>query len=877
MYKKNHVLIALLLLTVAVPLSVEAQVRAIYDQGSGALIRQLLRLSTTASVMHTGAHPDDEDSALVAYHARRLNARTAYLSLTRGSGGQNIIGVEQSDALGVIRTEELLQARRLDGAEQLFTRANDFGFSKYRAEASRIWPEELLLDDMVRAIRTFRPTVIVSRWNGTPADGHGHHQFAGYLTPLALEAAADSSQFPEQIDQGLTPWQVQKFYTGRALTGNSLDAQAPEQLALLVNTGEYDPVTGRSYFEIGMQGRSQQKTQQMGSLELRGSQQSQLFLLASQIAVSGTESSIFSGIDTTISGISDLEQTPGLAFVELLSALQQSVDGLVPNYDPLDPQALIPSLVDGLELAREASDASQTIDAKRLLDEKIREFEKAIVLAAGVSIDALAESETAIPGTVLTVAVRAFMAQPSQVLVREAHLSVPVGWSVSTSNVQMLSNERSSRRREQADAELFFDVIVPVTADPTQPYWLALPREGAAYDWSSAGEARTQPFAAPLLHAVVTLEIGGAQITIRQEVEHRLVDRIRGEIRRRVDVVPAISVEPGTDLVVVPVSAGDEPRELLLTIRNNTSQDVAGRAQFKVPQGWMLEPPSADFSLAAAPATTTLAFQVTMDSGVSAGEYNLAASATVDGTQYNKAMSEIAYPHIRTHRVYSASVTEFEVVDVSVAASRVGYVMGSGDTVPEALRRLGVEVMLLTDAALTTGDLSGFDAIVVGIRASQTRAAYVANNRRLLEYAEQGGNLIVQYQQADFIAKGLAPYTASMDGNVRVVDETTPIVILEPDHPVFTFPNRIDASDFDGWVQERSNYNFTSFDRDRYTPLTEAHDQGEPNSEGAMLYSKIGDGHYIYTSYSWFRQLPSGVPGAYRLFANLLSLSFAAD
>jgi LmbE family N-acetylglucosaminyl deacetylase len=877
MYKKNHALIALLLLTVAVPLSVEAQVRAIYDQGSGALIRQLLRLSTTASVMHTGAHPDDEDSALVAYHARRLNARTAYLSLTRGSGGQNIIGVEQSDALGVIRTEELLQARSLDGAEQLFTRANDFGFSKYRTEASRVWPEELLLDDMVRAIRTFRPTVIVSRWNGTSADGHGHHQFAGYLTPLALEAAADSSQFPEQIDQGLTSWQVQKLYTGRAFTGNSLDAQEPEQQALLVNTGEYDPVTGRSYFEIGMQGRSQQKTQQMGSLELRGSQQSQLFLLTSQVAASGAESSIFSGIDTTISGIADIEQAPGSVFVELLSALQQSVAGLVSSYNSLEPQALIPSLVDGLELARAASNAAQTLDAKRLLDEKISEFEKAIVLAAGVSIDALAESETAIPGTTLTVAVRAFMAQPSQVLMREAHLSVPVGWSVSTSNVQMLSNERSSRRRELTDAELFFDVIVPVTADPTQPYWLALPREGAAYDWSSAGEARTQPFAAPLLHAVIMLEIGGTQVTIRQEVEHRLVDRIRGEIRRRIDVVPAISVEPGTDLVVVPVSAGDEPRELLLTVRNNTSQDISGSARFEVPQGWMLEPPSADFSLPAAPATTTLAFQVIMDSGVSAGEYNLAASATVDGTQYNKVMREIAYPHIRTHRVYSASVTEFEVVDVSVAASRVGYVMGSGDTVPDALRRLGVEVILLTDADLTTGDLSGFDAIVVGIRASQTRAAYVANNQRLLEYAEQGGNLIVQYQQPDFIAQGLAPFTASMDGNVRVVDETAAIVVLEPDHPVFTFPNRIDASDFDGWVQERNNYNFTSFDRDRYIPLTEAHDQGEPISEGGMLYAKIGDGHYIYTSYSWFRQLPNGVPGAYRLFANLLSLSAVAD
>ncbi len=870
MCRKVSALFVLTLIGATTSFVAEAQVRAIYDQGSNALTRQLQRLQTTSSVMHTGAHPDDEDSALVAYHARRLHARTAYLSLTRGSGGQNIIGTEQSDALGVIRTEELLQARRLDGAEQLFTRANDFGFSKYRTEASRVWPEEALLGDMVRAIRTFRPTVIVSRWNGTPADGHGHHQFAGYLTPLALEAAADPNRYPEQIESGLTPWQVQKLYAMQRISSDTVDMPS-----LVVNTGEYDPATGRSYFEIGMQGRSQQKTQQMGSLELRGRQLSGLQLVSSRIDAADTESSVFDGVDTSINGLLSFEQDPASGFAELLADLQLAAADALAQYDPLDPQASIPGLAEGLALARAARDSARTADTKRLLAEKTGEFEAALLLAAGVSIDALADAETVVPGSTLAVAVRAFRPETSPVQLTDVRLSMPAGWTASPSNAEELPNERGYRRREQADAQFMYDVQVPADAKPTQPYWLELPREGAAYNWSSAGSAQNQPFAAPLLMAVATLEIGNARVTVEKEVEYRFADRIRGEIRRRIDVVPAVSVEPAADLLVVPASSDSKRYELLLTVRNNARADVAGTATFALPPGWMLEPSSAEFSLPARPATTTLTFQATMPDAVSAGEYKLAASATVDGVTYRQAMREIAYPHIRTHRIYGQAETEFEVVDVSVAPVRVGYVMGSGDKVPEALRRLGLEVMLLDDAALTTGDLSRFDTIVVGIRASQTRPAYVANNRRLLDFAEQGGTLIVQYQQPDFIAKGLAPFPASMDGNVRVVDETAPVVILEPDHPAFTYPNQISAQDFDGWVQERNNYNFTSFDRDRYVPLTEAHDDGEPDSDGGMLYAAIGDGHYVYTSYSWFRQLPNGVPGAYRLFANLLSLPAA--
>jgi LmbE family N-acetylglucosaminyl deacetylase len=843
-----------------------AQVRAVYDDGANAILRQLQRLQTTASVLHTGAHPDDEDSALVAYHARGEHARTAYLSLTRGSGGQNIIGPEQSDLLGVIRTEELLQARRLDGAEQLFTSAVDFGFSKHRAETARQWDEEKILGDMVRAIRRFRPYVIVSRWVGSAADGHGHHQYSGYLTPLAFEAAADPDRFPAQITEGLEPWQAQKLYV--------MPRRGDGQPTLFIDTGAPDPVTGRSYFEIGMRGRSQQKTQQMGSLELRGRQLSALRLGESFVDPDGDETSVFDGIDTSIRGIARFETTPNAALQRLLANLERSVEDALETYRPLAPQASVPGLSSALGVAKRARSAAQSADTRRLIDQKIREIEAALVLAAGIEIDALADAETTVPGDQLGVAVRVFDPGWAEVDVRDVRLSMPRDWYARTADAS-LSNEQRYRRRESPSEQFGFAVQVPDDAVATSPYWLEKPRRGWAYDWSRAGDSRTAPFDPPLLSAIVSLDIDGTTLNVRKGVEHRRVDRVRGEIRRPVNVVPAVSVEPAETTVIVPLSGTGDARMLQLTIRNNSEEEVKGRARLVAPTGWRIEPESVEFDLAATPGSNTLSFDVSAPRAVAAGSHRLEAVVTVDGQSHRQRMTTIEYPHIQTHRVYAPAQTTLEVIDVDVAPVRIGYVMGSGDKVPEALRRLGIDVELLDDAALTAGDLSRFDTIVVGIRASQTRPAFVANHQRLLEFAEQGGALIVQYQQPDFIDKGLAPYPATMAGNVRVVDETAPVVILEPEHPVFTFPNRIDSEDFEGWVQERNNYNFTSFDEDRYLPLLESHDDGEDPAYGGMLYARIGSGHYIYTSYGWFRQLPAGVPGAYRLFANLLSLPAA--
>ena len=855
---------------VCLSLPAAGQVDAVYDQGINGLFRQLQRLQTTAAVLHTGAHPDDEDSALVAYHARRVHARTGYLSLTRGSGGQNIIGAEQSDALGVIRTEELLQARRLDGASQYFTRANDFGFSKTLSEAQQVWPEKALLADMVYTIRKFRPDVIVSRWNGTATDGHGHHQFTGYLTPLAIEAAADASRFPEQLVDGLTPWQVQKLYVSERNALPSSDSPL-----LQVNTGEYDPVSGQSYFQIGMQGRSQQKTQQMGTLELQGSQYSVLRLVSS--SRNGVEDSVFDGINTSISGIARFEPQPSSRFIETLGQLQDLLASVLSDFDPLEPDASIPYLVEAHNLVREAHAAAQHKEAQRLLEEKHRELEKALLLTAGIRIDALIDRETLEPGSHATVAVRTYMPDVSQARIIGATIHGPADWLFAPSPEAALANEASMRRTDRFDDQRVFRVTVPRDAQLTQPYWLTEDRQGSAYAWSNDSEAQTLPFAEPLLVASVTVEIGGIEISTDQEVEYRQLDRVRGELRRRIDVVPTVSVEPETDLLVIPQYRAAAPINVVLTIHNNSDEAISGTAQLSLPPDWQVEPSSIDFAMEPAPSSSALTFTVRLPEDIDAGRYQLLSSANVAGTRFDMSSQEIAYPHIRTHRTYRTAATEIQVVDVTVADVRVGYIMGSGDTVPAALRRLGVNISLLSDADLTSGDLSEFDTLIIGIRASQTREAFVANNARLLAFVEQGGTLIVQYQQPDFASKGLAPYPVSMDGNVRVVDETAAITVLAPDHPVFNFPNRIGVQDFDGWVQERNNYNFTDFDRENFTPLTEAHDEGEPASDGAMLHTRIGSGHYVYTSYSWFRQLPNGVPGAYRIFANLLSLPAAPE
>ena len=904
--------------------STRARVRSTYDEGAVALGLLLRRLQTTASVLHTGAHPDDEDSALIARLARGDGARVAYLSLNRGEGGQNRIGAELFDALGVIRTEELLQARKLDGGEQFFARAFDFGFTKTREEAARRWNERELLEDMVRVIRRFRPLVVISRWNGTPADGHGQHQFAGYLTPQAFRAAADPAQFPEQLAEGLRPWQAKKLYVSHfgqpaaataAATGATNGGRGTDAGVVEIDTGRFDPLLGRSFYELAMEGRSQHKSQGEAALELRGAQTSRVRLVeraATPFQTAATEETIYDGLDTTLRGIIRTAGLKDAALLKDLELIQSDAEHALKYFNALDPRTVIAALTAGVAHTRQAraslAQLKDSTDARAeadfLLAQKEREFSEALRLAYGVRVDALADAETVAIGGSFVVAVRVFADDPRVGRIEELRLRAPEKWRVERL-AQPSRAETAFVTREAAQSVAYFRVHVPADAELTQPYWL--PREGREsrgtgdmYVWHK-GDPQTEPFAPPLLSGEVLMGMGGTPQTISAPVEYRYLDAVRGEVRREVNVVPELSVQLDPALIVVPLRARERTRRVTLQLLNNVEPAAeqtdkllaTGGAGLHLPGGWRL-PETTPFNFTSEGERATLAYRFTVPPGTKEGAYYVRSFAATflperslrqpqlpQSLTFGLTQRAISYPHIQTHYYYTDAKTTVRVFDMQVAPVRVGYIMGSGDEVPEAIRRMGLTVTMLDETQLATGDLSRFDTIVVGVRASQTRPDFVAHQARLLEFVRRGGALIVQYQRPDYAAKKLPPLNAAMEvppqlaggspAIARVVDERAPVRVLAPAHPAFNFPNRISAADFQGWVQERSLYNFTTFDA-AYTPLLESHDAGEGEQRGGEVYARIGRGHYVYTSYAWFRQLPAGVPGAYRLFANLLSL-----
>jgi len=861
-------------------LVIDAQVRPIYDMGAAGMTQILQRLQTTASVLHTGAHPDDEDSAFIARAARGDHARVAYVALNRGEGGQNIIGPELFDALGVIRTEELLQARRLDGAEQFFGHTFDYGFSKSRTEAATKWGERDTLGDYVRVIRMFRPLVVYSRFSGTPTDGHGHHQEAGYLTPLAYKAAADPNEFPEQLREGLRPWQAKKLYRGNF--GNARpDAANP---TVQVQEGIIDPAAGRSYAEISFEGRSQHKTQAQGGIEPRGPIASTLTLVDGSVQVPRPEKSIFDGLDTTIPGLAKLAGLPDGSIRAELAAIDAAAKKAVADYQALAPARIIPALTDGLRATRAAraavKSAGGTADARAdadfLLAFKENEFTDALVRAAEVDVDPLATLETVVPGDSVDVNIRTFLSAGSMVTIGKATVSAPASWKIEPLPTEpAASNAGGFGRRELPTSVVSYRLSVPAEAPVTEPYYLKQPRTGDTYKWTD-GDPKSLPFAPPLVTASVALTIGGIDVTVSRPVQFRYADAVRGELRRDVNVVPRVAVGLDTPLLVVPLGNTANQQKLVVRATSFSAKPVTGTVRLLLPQGWTSTPAQASFTLNASGDKTSTPFVVTAPARRTAGRLELGAEAVVGGASFSRDVQVISYPHIQTHRLYWPATATAQVFDLKVASVKVGYIMGSGDQVADAIRRMGVDVTMLDGDVLATGDLSRFDTIVVGIRASETNPDFVANNGRLLDYVRNGGTLIVQYQQQEYANKMLPPFPASppTNANPRVTVEDAPVKILVPGHPAFNFPNKITDADFAGWVQERNAYAFSMFDS-RYVPLLECADPGEPPVRGAEVYADVGKGRYVYTAYSWFRQLPAGVPGAYRQFANLISLSKA--
>jgi LmbE family N-acetylglucosaminyl deacetylase len=830
-------------------------------------IRQALeRLNTLGSVMMIGAHPDDEREVVLAYLALGRHMRTAYLSLNRGEGGQNLVGPEQGDELGIIRTQELQSSRRIDGAEQYFTRAIDFGFSKTAEETLMKWDRDKILADVVWSIRRFRPDVIILVFTGTPRDGHGHHQVSAILGKEAFTAAADPTKFPEQLAY-VQPWQAKRVVnspltppggppapgqqpqgappaaTGGPLAAGSGAAQAPENPDRIgIDVGEYSPELGAAWSEIGAISRSTNRSQGQGQAERRGAQMNYFLPVAGDKA----SKDLFDFIDTTWSRL------PGGAPVGTI--LKQSLD----SFSPAHPEALLANLAKAGPLIQEMIAATHD----PIAEQKLKELDETMLLCAGVFLDAQAENFNVTPGSNLKVTLNALNRSPAQVTLTGIQLTGMEGAPMVKLDPVVLVNNQPSQYTAT--------FRVPENQPYSQPYWLEQPKDGEAMYTIRDQRNIGIPENPPVLEARFRLRLAGVEIEVARPVQHRYVDRVMAELVRPLVVVPAVSVELSPQPSVF---AQVMPRRIDVPVRSNSGK-ASGEVRLEAPAGWTVEPASRHFELGGTDEQVTLSFDLTPPASNSRGV--LRAIAQVGSRQISSGLHTIDYPHIVAQTLFPSAEQPVVRVEVKNLAKKVGYVMGSGDEVPASLEQMGCEVTLLTAADLSRGDLSRFDAIVTGVRAYNVRADLRANYQRLLDYMSNGGTLVVQYNYAQnpgdrtaLDAAHIGPYPFRNSAN-RVTVEEAPVTFPNPKLSLLHAPNEITEADFEGWIQERGVYFPDQFDS-RYMSVLESHDPGEEALIGGMLFTRYGKGAYIFSAYDWFRELPAGVPGAFRMFANMLS------
>ncbi len=822
--------------------------------GTAELEQRLHKLNELGTFLMIAAHPDDERTALLAYFARGRHMRAAYLSLTRGEGGQNLIGPEQGAQLGLIRTQELLDARQIDGAEQFFTRAIDFGFTKTVAETLEKWGHDRILSDIVWVIRRYRPDVVILGFSGTPRDGHGQHQTSAILGKEAYEAASDPQRFPEQLKY-VQPWHAKRLVRAAGFSGFGFSFgrgasdgnQSGEPKAGEVETGAFNPVLGYSYDELAVLSRSMHHSQGTGAMRRPGDSISDFELVEGPPAPHDP----FDGIDTSWS------RFPGGA--PIAAALGDAIRA----FESSHPEKAIPYLAKARPLIAAISDPLAKV--------KLAELDEAIAECAGFWAEVQAQQPDVIPGADLTVT--------TTVLSRSR-----VDVSFESARFEGMWNE--ALPKEAARLPYNEPVAIPVTravppSQPySQPYWLAKPATGDAYavdDQLLIG----LPDTPPVLQVRLRLSIAGTPVELVRPVHHRYASRAEGERLRPLAIVPPAAVNLPDRVTLFPSTA---PRSVHVAVKANVAK-AGGELRLDVPAGWKSEPASQPFEIAAAGEQQELAFVVTPPS--QPATTSMKAVATIRGREITNGMAVISYPHIPIQTLFPPSSIKAVRSDIKVTAHRIGYIMGAGDEMPDALRQLGLEVALLSESDLEQGDLSRFDAIVAGVRAYDVRADLRSNQPRLMQYVENGGTYVVQYQSGNtgsafpgggrggpqVQAKlGLGPYPIGIPaGNqYRVTVEEAPVTFPHPDSPLLHTPNEINSNDFAGWVQERGLNFATQWDPHYQTVLASA-DPGEKPLEGGELWTRYGKGVYIFTAYSWFRELPAGVPGAYRLFANLLS------
>ena len=882
------------LVTLLAPHTAPAQ-----ERGAAALGDAISSLGVTARVLMIGAHPDDEDTYLLAWLARAEHVETAYLSLTRGDGGQNLIGNELGEELGVIRTEELLAARRIDGARQYFTRAYDFGFSKSAEETFEHWPKDSILKDVVTAVRAFKPQVIIAVFSGTPRDGHGHHQVSGILAREAYALAADTMRFPRAATAGEGAWTPLKLYQTARFN--------PQQATLGFDVGEYDPLTGRTYAELSAESRSQHKSQGFGTLERRGSVMGYVRREQTRVgpADAGEEESIFDGIDTGWERLVNLvTERSARAALDSLPAATAAVRAAFDAFEPgkvIAPLARVQALL-GRICGRNArivegsppclafdprhgihrAAAGLSPDAERSLAEQARRLNRALLLASGVLVEATSSREIwPAPGSApveLYLANRGEQAIRIHPFVRTP--DVPATPTIYPSPARPSPSAPAPRpaaaRPDTAPTRL---VLRPETLPPdsalrkdvgvmlasTEPWWLATPRQGDMFAVPVDGIPDDERPLGPWVS--VPLSVGDARMVATMPVIHRYGDPVRGEVQRPIAAVPAITLHLDREVEYAPANSAFD-REVRVVVRSADSARTA-TVQLRVPDGLTAEPAAREVAFRTPGDVHTISFRVR--GRLAPGRHEIAARARSGVDTFTSGYTTIDYEHIRPRRLHREATITLQAVDVTLPPGlTVGYITGVGDNVAPMLRQLGIPVTEIDPATMDRESLSRFRTVVVGPRAYEAQPALAERSQQLLDYVRNGGTVVAQYGQYEMQRPGIMPYPVELSRpHARVTEEDAPVRILAPQHPLLTAPNRITASDFEGWVQERSLYMPVEV-APEYGKLLSLNDPGEPANDNAILVAKYGSGVYVYTSLAFFRQLPAGNPGAARLFVNLL-------
>jgi LmbE family N-acetylglucosaminyl deacetylase len=872
------------------------------NQGATALWETLQKLHTRASLLMIVAHPDDEDGGMLTYESRGQGVRTGMLTLTRGEGGQNVMTGDFNDALGLVRTQELLKADEYLGVDQMWGSVADFGFSKTMDETLANWGYDRVLCDAVRAVRTYRPLVVTSVFIGGVTDGHGHHQVAGRLAQEVFNAAGDTSVCADQIvKEGLQPWQPLKVYervpsysiSAKGIYDYATGQYAPAKFYNYIDTtwstttpstdvtipeGTYSPLLGMSYLQFARIGLGQQLSQYGGSaFPAAGVFDVAYHRYGSRVSETDKEDGFFYGIDTSLAGIATLAPED-VELPKQLAAIDADVTQAMAQYSVTDTAKIAPLLADGLQKTNELVaqiqatplSAAQKENVTQELRIKQAEFDDALIEGVGLSLRAQVESaDTATsvsPGEAINVSVQ--IDNPSKISLDalSVNFASPLHWD----GLKDQGCVRCGSVHDNVNVGTY-SLTIPADALPTQPYFTRPSIEQPYYDIADAG-LRGQSASPYPLTAWATVEYDGVPIALGQVVQTAHHVNGQGTVYQPLVIVPAISVALAPSAGVIPLDA--KSVTLTATVRSDAPNGSDGTVHLNLPDGWSIEPASAPFHFTRRNEEAAVEFTVT-PKNLAAQNYTISAAAESGGKTYTEGYTTVGYPGLTPTNLYRTAVYKTSGVNVHVAPGlRIGYLPGTGDDVPQSLTALGVNVHLLTTGELASADLSRYDEILLGVRAYNAHPELAQMQPRLTAYANAGGVVVVQYNTLPFTSTAehpIAPYPFALPFAENVVQEHAPVNLLLPEHPLLHWPNKITSADFDGWVEERGHSFLRTWDP-HYDALTETHDDGQDPQRGGLVFTRSGCGAYVYAAYALYRQLPEGVPGAYRLFANLLSL-----